>query len=296
MLVSVKMITYNHESFIGKAIEGVLMQKTDFDFELIICSDCSTDKTDDVISEYLQTHGRKNLIKYFRHEKNLGAYRNGIFALNQCKGKYIALCEGDDYWTDPLKLQKQVDLMENGEDVGLVYTNFAYLIGSQKSEHNFEFANFFSLNDFFVNNIPFLFTGSWLINRKYIEHLQFIVKYPNLPGDAQFAVEILSKGAKIVHLNEQTGVYRVLAESESHSKKVDKDIGFLQLKYALMKKYEKQISPETKKTFIENLVRKQFHNFTCLGLNFSERLELLTVAFKLKGFERSFKYLLFNKT
>ena len=116
-----------------------------------------------------------------------------------------------------------------------------------------------------------------------------------MPVDAQLACEILLKGGKIVHLNEQTGVYRVLAESASHSRKADKDIGFLQLKYTLMKKYRKEISSETIKVFLASLVRKQFHNFSYLELNFSERIELLPIIFKLKGFKRSFKYLVFNK-
>lgn len=296
IIVSICCLTYNHENYIRQCLDGFVMQKTNFAFEILVHEDASTDSTAVIIKEYEEKY--PSLFRCVYQTENQFLKQNTLINIlfKMAKGKYIALCEGDDYWTDALKLQKQVDLMENGEDVGLIYTNFAYLIGSQKNEHNFEFADFSSLNDFFVNNIPYLFTGSWLINRKYIEQLQFILKYPNLPGDAQLAVEILSEGGKIVHLDEQMGVYRILTESASHSKKVDKDIGFLQLKFALMKKYEKQISAETKKTFVENLVHKQFHNFTCLELNFLERLELLTVAFKVKGFRRSFKYLLFNKT
>ena len=110
------MVTYNHEKFISEAIEGVLIQQTNFSFELIIANDASTDGSDKIINEFIANHPKGNLIKYFKHEKNVGMMQNFTFALGHCKGKYIALCEGDDYWTDPLKLQKQVDFLEANED------------------------------------------------------------------------------------------------------------------------------------------------------------------------------------
>ena len=119
--VSVCMITYNHEKFIQEAIEGVLMQQCDFEIELILANDCSTDKTDLVIQEIIKTHPRANWIKYTNHSKNKGMMPNFIWALQQCKGKYIALCEGDDYWTDPLKLQKQVDFLEVNIDYNICF-------------------------------------------------------------------------------------------------------------------------------------------------------------------------------
>lgn len=114
--VSVCMITYSHEKYIREAIEGVLMQECDFVVELIIANDCSPDQTDTVIQNILENHPRASLIKYIKHEKNIGMMPNFIFALQQCKGEYIALCEGDDYWTDPLKLQKQIDFLEMNPD------------------------------------------------------------------------------------------------------------------------------------------------------------------------------------
>lgn len=111
-IVSVCMITYNHQKFIEEAINGALMQECEFEIELILANDCSTDKTDEVTQNILKTHPRASIIKYFKHEKNIGMMPNFIFALQQCKGKYIALLDGDDYWTDPLKLQKQVDFLE----------------------------------------------------------------------------------------------------------------------------------------------------------------------------------------
>ena len=117
------MITYGHEKFIEQAINGVLMQECDFEVELIIANDCSPDKTDDVIQNLLKNHSRASWIKYIKHKKNLGMTPNFIFALKECDSKYIALCEGDDYWTDPLKLQKQVDFLEKNDQASGCFHN-----------------------------------------------------------------------------------------------------------------------------------------------------------------------------
>lgn len=119
-VVSVCMITYNHEPFIAQAIEGVMMQKTDFEFELVIGEDCSTDKTRDICFEYQKRYPDK--IRVLWQEKNLyrnphPAGANGARTLSRCRGDFVAYCEGDDYWTDPLKLQKQVDIMRKYPEV-----------------------------------------------------------------------------------------------------------------------------------------------------------------------------------
>lgn len=107
---SVVMISYKHAAFIREAIEGVLMQECDFGVELIIADDASPDSTSEVVKE-LASHPNYDRVKYTKHATNKGMVDNFVWALNQAKGRYVALCEGDDYWTDPLKLQKQVDLM-----------------------------------------------------------------------------------------------------------------------------------------------------------------------------------------
>lgn len=109
-LVSVWMITYNHEKFIAQAIDSVIMQKTNFDYEIVIGEDCSTDRTREIVLEYKAKHPDK--FKLLLQEKNVGMMQNFIVTLKTCNGKYIALLEGDDYWTDPLKLQKQVDFLQ----------------------------------------------------------------------------------------------------------------------------------------------------------------------------------------
>ena len=294
-VVSVIMITYLHESFIAEAIKGVLMQQCDFDVELIIADDCSPDNTKAVVESF-KNHPNYRWIKYICHEKNKGMMDNFIWAISQAKGEFIALCEGDDYWIDTLKLKKQVNIIAENVNVGLVYTNFLYLKGKEFTKHSFTHGSFSNLEQYFLENIPFLYTGSWLINKKYLENLTLFHKNPDLPGDAQLACEILQNGGQIVHLAEDTGVYRVLSESASHSKTMDKDIVFLQLKYLLLKKYKTKISSTTAKKVIKNLVYKQFHNFQYLRLDFVERVMLITPTIKLKGIGRTLKYILKNKS
>jgi len=124
VLISVVMITYGHEKYIHKAIEGVLMQQGGFDVEFIIADDHSPDNTEDIVKNIKNTHPKASCIKYTKHPVNKGMTQNFSWALKEATGKYIALCEGDDYWTDPLKLQKQVSFLEEHPDYSLVCGGF----------------------------------------------------------------------------------------------------------------------------------------------------------------------------
>lgn len=119
--VSVCMVTYNHGKFIREAIDGVLAQQTDFEVELIIGNDRSPDNTDAIIKDILEKHPKAHQIKYFNHAENKGMMANFGFVLGQCKGQYIAMCDGDDYWTNPLKLQKQVDFLDANPDYSICF-------------------------------------------------------------------------------------------------------------------------------------------------------------------------------
>lgn len=122
MMVSVLMPTYNHERYIGQAIESFLAQECDFPIELLISNDRSTDGTLAVAQRYAQAHPDK--IRLFDQTTNLGLMRNYKFLLEQSSARYFAILESDDYWIDPHKLQKQVTVLEADPEVGLVYTNW----------------------------------------------------------------------------------------------------------------------------------------------------------------------------
>src|ERR1700741_4673788 len=118
-LVSVCLITYNHAPYLRQAIESVLAQKTSFSTEFIIADDFSTDGARDIIKEYVSKDpGRIHAIL---RDRNIGAGPNFIEMLQAAKGKYIAYLEGDDYWTDPNKLQKQIDFLEQHPDFALCF-------------------------------------------------------------------------------------------------------------------------------------------------------------------------------
>lgn len=126
MKVSVCMITYNHEKYISQAIESVLMQKTNFYFELIVGDDFSLDNTQNIINKIHLQYPDK-IVPILR-KKNIGMMPNFIDVLQNAKGKYIAILEGDDYWTDPHKLQKQVDFLEANPDYVISYTDYSQTV------------------------------------------------------------------------------------------------------------------------------------------------------------------------
>jgi glycosyltransferase involved in cell wall biosynthesis len=120
MKVSVCMITYNHEKFLAQAIESVMMQEALFDYELVIGEDCSTDATRQICMAYQSKYPDK--IRLLLPEKNLGMMPNFVQTLNACKGQYIAILDGDDYWTSPYKLQKQVAFLDAHSDYAICFT------------------------------------------------------------------------------------------------------------------------------------------------------------------------------
>ncbi|MGB2988250.1 MAG: glycosyltransferase [Phycisphaerae bacterium] len=117
MKVSVCTTTYNQERFIAQAVESALTQQTDFEYEVVIGEDCSTDRTRQILIELRDRHPDK--IRLLLREENLGSHRNFVDTLKTCRGQYVAFLDGDDYWTSPHKLQKQVDFMDQHPDFAL---------------------------------------------------------------------------------------------------------------------------------------------------------------------------------
>lgn len=119
ILVSACIVTYNHEDYIRKCLEGAINQNVNFKYEVIVGVDKSTDGTLAICEEFKERY--PDLIHLYKHETNLGMLGNWMHSLNSCEGKYIAVCEGDDFWTDPLKLQKQIDYLEKNPDVSMCF-------------------------------------------------------------------------------------------------------------------------------------------------------------------------------
>jgi len=108
--VSVSVATYNHEKYIGRALDSILMQKVNFEYEIVIGEDCSTDHTREIVLSYKDRYPEK--IRLLLHESNVGMLENLKQLVLECNGQYVAKLEGDDYWTDPQKLQKQVTFLD----------------------------------------------------------------------------------------------------------------------------------------------------------------------------------------
>lgn len=154
MRVSVTMVTYNHEEFIAKALDSILMQRTNFDYEIVIGEDCSTDNTRNIIIDYGNRY--PEIIRLLLNETNLGMHENGARTLQACTGEYIAMLEGDDYWTSPEKLQKQVDFLDGHPECAICFHNVieVYKDGDRDS-HSF-FGNdrkeFYTIEDLLKEN------------------------------------------------------------------------------------------------------------------------------------------------
>lgn len=129
--LSVVFITYNHEPYLRQSLDGIFMQETDFEFEVVVGEDCSTDNTREILKEYNERYPGK--MKLLFREKNLGRPTLNVYeTAMEAKGEYLAFLEGDDYWTDPRKLQKQVDYLETHPDY--VGTTCTFSLIGEKGE------------------------------------------------------------------------------------------------------------------------------------------------------------------
>lgn len=125
-VVSVLMVTYNHGAFLSEAIEGVLEQRAEFPIELLIGEDCSTDNTREIALRYQRAYPL--LIRIITSSSNVGGDRNWRRLTRAARGEFIAFCDGDDYWTDPAKLQLQVDYLRAHPDAGAVHSDFDHIL------------------------------------------------------------------------------------------------------------------------------------------------------------------------
>ena len=278
-LVCVWSITYNHAPYIADAMNGFCMQKTSFPFVCAVIDDCSTDGEQEVISNYLHEHfdlEDQSVVRneetddyklvYARHKEN----HNCFFVVLYLKynhysigkdsrkyeyieefeknAKYIALCEGDDYWIDPLKLQKQVDYMENHPECGLVYTNSRIFNQSAGTFSDVTFPKQSDFKGLLVESVIFTLTTCFK-RELYVRYLQEIQVDPNwLMGDTPLWLFIAAQGP-IKYLTDVTSVYRVLENSASHSTDINKNIRFCLSSYDIRIHF-------AKKYHCENLIKQ----------------------------------------
>ena len=206
-LVSVCLITYNQENYIQKAIKSIFDQEVGFPIEVIISNDCSSDNTHQKIEEILKDATNGFVVRYYNHEDNLGMMRNFSFAINECKGKYIAYFEGDDYWDYPKKLQTQVDFLEQNPDFAICCHNVRFLENEKFINEIYldkiNIKDNFTLEDLAKHNIVPTLTA---VFRNTSDKLpSWILESPI--GDLPMFM-MVAKHGKIKYINEKWAVYR----------------------------------------------------------------------------------------
>ena len=256
ILVSIRCLVYNHEPYLRQCLEGFVMQKTNFRFEAIVHDDASTDGSAKIIREYAEKY--PDIIKpiyetenqYSKHDGSIGRITRAA-----CKGKYMAMCEGDDYWIDPFKLQKQVDYMEVHSNCSMTHTAFRYYFQVGRIlKSSFKEANIIHSTDAGDSEkiIRSILNGNYYriqtmtVVYRYDSYLNVIKSDPFLfdghflMGDTQLWTELIKRG-KVHYFNDETSVYRVLENSSSHSIKCEKILKFSlsceELRIYLSKKY-----------------------------------------------------------
>ncbi|HHX69808.1 MAG TPA: glycosyltransferase [Gallicola sp.] len=301
-LVSVCCITYNHEDYIRDAIEGFLIQKTSFPIEIIIHDDASTDNTAQIIKEYEDKY--PDLFVTILQSENQWSKGGGSiyarFVYPRARGKYIALCEGDDYWTDPLKLQKQVDFLEDNSDYGLVHTGYKTSSGNEILNKKFNITGFY-LEDFLTGKRT-IGTLTMLFRRYLYESTPKLYKLKQFKvGDLPLRIE-LANISKIGYINECTAMYRILEESASHDKRIEKEIDFqketLFIRLFYIKYYQLHyLRKESFKTFYSVVLKKAYykHNINIANIYFRKLCKLGFPNIKSIIFYFGTKYQFFNK-
>jgi glycosyltransferase involved in cell wall biosynthesis len=218
--VSVCMITFNHEAFISQAIVSILEQECEFNIELVVLDDCSTDATDTVIKSILENHPKASRIKYKRHSENIGMMPNFIEALERCTGTYIALCDGDDYWTDKNKLQKQIEFLElNNKYVACFHNAEKIGAGANGEKYcNYKASRNIEKNEIIVTGGSIYPTASFVFrNNIRLENIDVNSR----AGDTILIYELLNKGL-FYYMNETMCVYRKHVDGVFTSIQLDK--------------------------------------------------------------------------
>lgn len=261
-LVSISVITFNHAPYIEKCLTSILEQETDFDFEILVHDDASTDGTQAIIESFQKRYPDKIKPVY----QTVNQYSQGfrrvsyLYNYNRVKGKYLASCEGDDYWCDPQKMQMQLDALERNPTCSLSFTANHYLFPDELSHKNkiHRFATksgerIFNIEDVIREGGNFMHTGSMFFHFDKIPSLdvQFVKEAPI--GDLPMSLYLALQG-DIIYIDKVTTVYRVFTPTSwtSSQRKSLKNQKFF---YDAMVKMWKQFDEYTKEKYHKKVAK-----------------------------------------
>lgn len=210
-LVVIRCLAYNHEKYIEDCLSGFVMQKTSFHFIAIVHDDASTDRTPEIIKKYAEKY--PDIIKPIlevenQYSKHDGSLRRIMDEAIPSNAKYIAMCEGDDYWIDPYKLQKQVDFMEKNRDYSFCFHDSFTLVGNKMHTPRWRYkrSQIVPIEDIILNGGLFVPTASILMRGNiYINRPEVICKQHI--GDYPLQIYLSSKG-KVFYMHDAMCVYR----------------------------------------------------------------------------------------
>lgn len=234
-IASVFIFTYNQDKFISETIDSILIQETNFDFEIVLVDDCSSDKTADICLGYQLKY--PNQIKFIANKKNKGLIRNYHESIEKyCKGKYIAQCAGDDYWVAKDKLQRQVSILKADTAIGLVHTQISSLhFNSKEIKTSIKNRNLTLFENLLVNNCISAPTVCFHKNLylKYLKEIDPLSKdwiVEDTPMWLWFSIH-----SKIKYIDEPTVVYRIISGSISNTNSSRKHFDFLKSRLSIKK-------------------------------------------------------------
>jgi len=291
--VSVVTITYGHEKYIKETLDGVMMQQYSGPVEFIIANDNSPDATEEIVKKYfLENPAPSNFeIKYTKHAANKGMMPNFIWALEQATGKYIALCEGDDYWTDPLKLQKQVDFFEEYKECVFVFTAAISLRGTIEEEYfsNKLFTSGLVSKKLFLQNGGGNFATASVVFKKD-DLLPIPPFFKNATaGDMFLALLAVTKG-EIGYISDKTAAYRQMASNSwTASLTYEKYVEHYLTLQSLLGEFD--LYTENRYTEITNMLRKSYTtNYIYMQLIHLPLKDSLITVFNNLSFKNDFRY------
>lgn len=223
MKVSIICTNYNKEAWIEEAIQSFLNQKCNFDYEIILVDDASSDHSPQIIEHYAKQFPEK--IKAVFHQENLGITKTWIEVCKLAQGDYIARCDGDDYWIDEYKLQKQVEILDKSESSSWSCSDFDIISESGELRHKEAIQNgIIRKMSSFEEMLAFrgmTMSSTWLVDRKLMLEVNEAISPDAVDDTFCLQLELFTK-TELTFLPEATTVYRLHEGSDSHPASVEK--------------------------------------------------------------------------